>query len=97
MTVTMGLDIGSNSVGSAWVDTDNREIVLGVSVFPAGVEQSETKRGSPKNHRRREKRSQRRNIRRRARRKHLLRSVLISAGLLPAEPVEWDRLVQADP
>src|SRR5438132_13833574 len=58
MPVTLGLDVGSNSVGSAWVDSDKREIVAGVSVFPAGVEETDTKRGDPKNKKRRDARAQ---------------------------------------
>ena len=49
MSVLLGLDIGTNSVGSAWVDTDREEVHLGVSVFPAGVDEQETRRGDPKN------------------------------------------------
>ncbi len=45
--ISLGLDIGSNSVGSAWVDTDEREVHLAVSVFPAGVDEQESKRGAP--------------------------------------------------
>ncbi|MHC4444259.1 MAG: hypothetical protein ACYTA5_16805, partial [Planctomycetota bacterium] len=76
MPITLGLDIGTNSVGSAWVDTEREEISLGVSVFPAGVEETDTKRGSPKNQKRREKRSQRRSIARRSGRKRALRGFL---------------------
>ena len=56
MTISLGLDIGTNSVGSAWVDTKKKDIQLGVTIFPAGVEDSDTKRGDPKNQKRREKR-----------------------------------------
>jgi CRISPR-associated endonuclease Csn1 len=97
MTISLGLDIGSNSVGSAWVDTDKKEIVMGVSVFPAGVDESDTKRGSPKNQHRREKRSQRRSVARRAARKRHLRQLLTSAGLLPADEVKWQELIEANP
>jgi CRISPR-associated endonuclease Csn1 len=82
----IGLDIGSNSVGSAWVDTDMQDIRLGVSVFPAGVEERDDKRGAPKNQKRRQTRSQRRGIRRRALRKRRLRKLLVAEGLLPHEP-----------
>jgi CRISPR/Cas system Type II protein with McrA/HNH and RuvC-like nuclease domain len=79
--ITLGLDIGSNSVGSAWVDTDAKTIHLGVSVFPAGVDETDTKRGAPLGRKRREKRSQRRSIARRAERKHRLRRLLTEVGL----------------
>jgi hypothetical protein len=44
----LGLDIGSNSVGSAWFDRQTGEIVAGVSVFPAGVGESDDERGERK-------------------------------------------------
>ena len=92
MAVILGLDIGSNSVGSAWVDTGAREIHLGVSVFPAGVDEQENKRGAPKNQARREKRSQRRSLARRSARKRHLRALLIQTGLLPRNPDELRKL-----
>ncbi len=95
--ITLGLDIGSNSVGSAWIDTANKTVDLGVSVFPAGVEESDTKRGSPKGQKRREKRSLRRSLARRARRKHRLRQCLTEAGLLPTDPDEYQRLINCNP
>ena len=88
----LGLDIGTNSVGSAWVDTYSKIIQLGVSVFPAGVEESEEKRGAPKNQARRNKRSSRRNLRRRAKRKRRLRKLLIEVGLLPNDPEEQRKI-----
>jgi CRISPR/Cas system Type II protein with McrA/HNH and RuvC-like nuclease domain len=32
MTLSLGLDIGSNSVGSAWVETEQKTIALGPPV-----------------------------------------------------------------
>lgn len=80
----LGLDIGTNSVGSAWIDTDKRTIKLGVSVFPAGVEESGDKRGEPKNQARRTKRQQRRSIARRAQLKRRLRQYLTQKHWIPA-------------
>jgi len=97
MTISLGLDIGSNSVGSAWVDTEKQEVHLGVSVFPAGVDEQENKRGAPKNLARRETRSQRRNIHRRAERKRRLRRFLTDQGLLPAEPEALRKLFDVNP
>lgn len=94
--IALGLDIGSNSVGSAWVDTERRLVDLGVGVFPAGVEQEPNKRGAPVNQKRREKRSQRRSLARRAERGRRLRMVLAEAGLLPATQEEFDRLMRLD-
>ncbi|MFA5240287.1 MAG: type II CRISPR RNA-guided endonuclease Cas9, partial [Phycisphaerae bacterium] len=80
---TLGLDIGSNSVGSAAVNKEKHLIKMGVSVFPAGIEESDTKRGAPKNQARRGFRSQRRITRRRAERKHQMRSFLLENGWIP--------------
>ena len=90
MPAILGLDIGSNSVGSAWIDTDRGEITLGVSIFPAGVDEQEDKRGAPKNQARREARSQRRMLDRRSNRKRKLRQFLIAAGFLPSNQQEFE-------
>ena len=84
-STTLGLDIGSNSVGSAWIDLKNNIIKLGDSVFPSGVEESDTKRGVPKNQARRGYRSQRKIIRRRAERKHQIRKFLFEKGWMPKD------------
>jgi len=97
MPVYLGLDIGSNSVGSAWVDTDLREVCLAASVFPAGVDEQEDKRGAPKNQARRQTRSQRRTIGRRACRKRKLRRFLTEHRLLPADPAALQALLNLDP
>ena len=94
---SLGLDIGSNSVGSAWIDSDMGEIRLGVSVFPAGVEDGTEKRGAPKNVARRQKRSLRRSIRRRAMRKHALRRILVAHNLLPPDEDEQFKLNALNP
>ncbi len=95
--ITLGLDIGSNSVGSSWVDLSKREAHLAVSVFPAGVDETEDKRGAPKNQARRQTRSQRRTIERRARRKRLLTIALMERGLLPRDPGALGELYGRDP
>jgi len=95
--ITLGLDIGSNSVGSAWIDTKTKGIRLGVSVFPAGVDETEEKRGGPKNQARRQARSQRRNIHRRAERKRKLARMLADHGLLPRDHDALSKLYSLDP
>jgi CRISPR-associated endonuclease Csn1 len=97
VTVTLGLDIGSNSVGSAWIDTDKKEIVLGLGVFPAGVEDSDEKRGKPKNAARALLRRTRTTLARRAERKRNLRQCLTAAGLLPADSTELCNLIKLNP
>lgn len=86
---TLGLDIGTNSIGWALVSTsDNAEpsgiIDLGVRIFEAGVAEGGSKSG-PKNKERREKRILRRQYDRRRRRKQRLAGILRQVGLLPAE------------
>lgn len=92
--ITLGIDVGSNSVGSAWVDTDAHELDLGVSVFPAGVEEREDKRGAPVGQNRRNKRLQRRTIARRASRKRHLRQILSAHGLFPVDAREFRKLFE---
>lgn len=95
MAVVLGLDIGSNSVGSAWIDTGEGSIDSGVSVFPAGVDESDDKRGEPKNAKRRMARRTRITLARRTHRKRALRIKLIENGLLPPTEKEFKRLVDA--
>lgn len=95
--ITLGLDIGTNSVGSAWVDTDQEEISLGVSVFPAGVDEADDQRGAPKNQARRGKRSLRRTLARRSQRKRNTRRTLTQYGLLPSDPEQLKDLFAQDP
>lgn len=94
MPTYLGFDIGSNSVGSVWTDTDSGEITAGVSIFPAGVDESDDKRGDPKNAKRRMTRRTRITLRRRATRKRELRLKLIEVGLLPPTSEEFKRLLE---
>lgn len=95
--VTIGLDIGSNSLGSAWIDEDNEFIEVGCSVFPAGVKDSKEGRGDPKNQDRRDKRSARRCISRRSNRKRKLRKFLIRQNMLPRDRETAENLLSEDP
>lgn len=94
MSISFGLDIGSNSLGSAWIDHQTGEITVGLSVFPAGVDESDEKRGDPKNAKRRTARRARITLARRAERKRRLRLKLISVGLLPSNAEEFKKLLQ---
>lgn len=97
MVTSLGLDIGSNSVGSAWVDTGARRTHVGVTVFPAGVDETEIKRGAPVAQHRRQKRGLRRSIARRAARKRKLQGLLIRVGLLPRDRQAFSALWDIDP
>ena len=87
MVRTLGLDLGTNSVGWGMVDEDpvdniGRIVACGVRIFHEAVDaQSRT----PKNAQRRSARLARRILQRRARRRALLRSQLAEAGFLPPE------------
>ncbi len=94
----LGFDVGSNSVGSAWIDGASGRIVTGVSIFPAGVDESDDKRGDPKNAKRRMTRRTRITLVRRAQRKRELRRKLIESGLLPPDETGFKALLeQTDP
>lgn len=96
--VILGLDIGSNSIGSAWIDTRSSQFTTGTSIFPAGVEESDEKRGDPKNAKRRGVRRTRITLMRRAERKRQLRDLLRCRGLLPPGADEFKKLLeQTDP
>jgi CRISPR-associated endonuclease Csn1 len=100
MARTLGLDIGSNSIGWALVDDDPhapRIVGMGVRVFPEGVERDQLGAEHSKNEQRRDARGMRRQIARRARRKHVLRRALVEAGLYPSDPEAQRRLDALDP
>ena len=92
----LGLDIGVSSVGSAWVNTENGTIRLGVGIFPEGVaKKKDGSLGAAKNQDRREKRQQRKQLGRRSDRKKQLRKKLVKWGWIPGNFVEvlkWERL-----
>ena len=96
MSSYLGLDIGSNSVGSAWIDYKEGVLATGTSIFPAGVDESDEKRGEPKNAKRRMTRRTRITLARRAARKRRLRQALISAGLLPPDSEGFKTLLEQD-
>jgi len=99
---TLGLDIGTNSVGWAVIevpdseDETGRVIAMGSRVFPEGAEVAgnalKTKGAS-----RRQARTLRRQVRRRAARKQVLRRELSRIGLLPDDDAEFDALMASDP
>ncbi len=101
--LTFGLDVGSNSLGWAVVQTANgggRVVATGVRIFPEGVDRDKSGGEKSKNEQRRDARAMRRQIARRARRKRRLREALVQAGLLPEaalrkptdpERVSWER------
>ncbi len=98
MSITLGLDLGPNSIGWALVDDKDKHLIdCGVRIFPEGVDNFDTKKEKPRNEARRIARGMRRQIRRRADRKRRLRSALVQLGLLPENPDEQERLCETDP
>lgn len=96
--LTLGLDLGPNSIGWALVDEENQQIVdLGVRVFPEGVDNFDTSKEVSRNEGRRVARAMRRGTKRRQRRRRLLRQGLAEAGLFPEGPEEQQALLARDP
>lgn len=82
LSYTLGLDIGSNSVGWAAIDENGGKLLgMGVRVFPEGVDRDTSGAEHSKNDGRRIARGHRRQIARRARRKAAVRQALYEAGL----------------
>jgi CRISPR-associated endonuclease Csn1 len=96
---TLGLDIGSNSIGWALLDTGKspKIVDLGVRVFPEGVDRDTKGAEKSKNATRREARGARRNRWRRTYRKDKLVRMLRRAGLLPVERNTFEKLMEIDP
>lgn len=94
MKSTLGLDLGTNSIGWAWLDLDDNGDsgsirACGVRVFSSPVED---KTKTPKNVARRTARGQRKTVRRRRMRLDNLTSALVAAGLLPENFVQREVL-----
>ena len=98
MSITLGLDIGTASIGWALIDENKKEIIrTGVRIFPKGVDKTKDKSGVSKNIKRRTARGLRRQIARRARRKALVKKILIESKLLPTDSKEYLLVLQNDP
>lgn len=95
MAITLGLDIGANSIGWAVINSNQQTIEgMGVRVFPAGVNQYNTTKEETKNQSRRAARGLRRQYARRRLRKVKLVEFLNRYGLTPFTPTdinEWKK------
>lgn len=93
--LTLGLDMGTNSIGWAIIEHDNSNqpvalVDCGVRIFQEAVD---LKTRVPKNRTRRDARSARRLVsRKRMRRKNLLR-ILLQNNLLPGDSVEREKIL----
>jgi len=96
---TLGLDIGSKSIGWALLEKGKKPLIvdIGVRVFPEGVDRDTKGAEKSKNATRREARGARRNRGRRNRRRDLLVETLKSAGLLPKDEKELEDLLKREP
>jgi len=96
---TLGLDIGSNSIGWALLDTGRkpRIVDIGVRVFPEGVDRDTKGMEKSKNATRREARGARRIHHRRTLRRRQLVQALRGAGLLPEGKRELAALLKKYP
>ena len=100
---TLGLDLGSNSVGWAMIAhqgetfPEGKNMLLGVRVFPEGVGKAATGAEMPRGQDRRIARGQRRMHYRRRQRRMQLAKILRQADLLPADSVAFNEILKADP
>ncbi len=98
MSTTLGLDLGSNSIGWALIDEEEESIVAaGVRVFPEGVDRDQKGGEKSKSQTRRVARGMRRQLARRARRRRELRALLTANALLPSDSGDLDNVLSLDP
>ncbi len=99
----LGLDLGTNSIGWALVETEldadgdatpRRLVDAGVRIFQEGVEAN---RNESRNVQRRTARGMRRQHRRRNLRREELRTAMTAAGLLPADETALHELLREEP
>lgn len=93
--MTLGLDLGTNSIGWALIDFDDNQqpqnlIACGSRIFQEAVE---AKTGTPKNHARRAARAARKLVARRKQRRTKLLNLLVRLGLLPQDEAERNTLL----
>ena len=95
---TLGLDIGSNSVGWALLDVQGQQVVdVGVRIFQEGVDRDTKGAEVSKNETRRTARGARRSRQRRNYRKDKLLRLLRRNGLLPKDDNELQKVFDTDP
>jgi len=96
---TLGLDIGSNSIGWALLNDRGKAgiVDIGVRVFPEGVDRDTKGAEKSKNATRREARGARRIHRRRNFRRDILVKRLQTAGVLPKDKQQLKELLKKEP
>jgi CRISPR-associated endonuclease Csn1 len=96
---TLGLDIGSNSIGWALLETAGKPSIvdMGVRVFPEGVDRDTKGLEKSKNATRREARGARKTRQRHSQRKDQLLTTLQDIGFLPTTDTELRSLFHINP
>ena len=105
MAKILGLDLGTNSIGWALLEsTDKRGndftsmIDAGVRIFQEGVDRTAQGAEQSKNATRRTKRGERKLHKRRNQRRYVLKHILIEHDLLPDEDADaWNKIMQTNP
>jgi len=97
---TLGLDIGSNSLGWAMLNDEpninGTNLIAGVRIFPDATDKKGNLEES-RNLKRRAARLMRRQLDRRSRRKKKLKNLLQKEGLIPVDISSYDRWLDLDP
>lgn len=106
MAITLGIDLGTNSIGYGIIDAEKQKIITsGVRIFPEGVDPTtigQGKKEESRNATRRNCRQLRRQYFRKKIRKIKLLEVLIENGMCPLDHAElmawkhWDKIQKSD-
>lgn len=101
MGIQFGLDLGTNSIGWAVFQTDNRKPValenMGVRIFQEGVDRTTTGAEQSKNKTRRDARQSRKQHQRRNKRRQRLKGILVKNGMAPSNEEEYRKWINLDP
>lgn len=104
MAKVLGLDLGTNSIGWALLEsTEDRGndftglIDCGVRIFQEGVDRSTTGAELSKNAQRRAARGSRKLHKRRNQRRNALKNLLVEHHLLPSDEAVWQKVMQKNP
>lgn len=104
MAKVLGLDLGTNSIGWALLEsTEDRGndftglIDCGVRIFQEGVDRSTTGAELSKNAQRRAARGSRKLHKRRNQRRNALKNLLVEHHLLPSDEAVWQKIMQKNP
>jgi len=104
MAKVLGLDLGTNSIGWALLESSGHKgndftgiIDSGVRIFQEGVDRSTTGAELSKNAQRRAARGTRKLHKRSNQRREALKNLLIKHDLLPSDEVTWQKTMQKNP